>query len=47
MTDVLTKQQRRYCMSQVKNRNTKPEVSVRKLLWQRGFRYRIEHGLQR
>ncbi len=46
MADVLTKKQRSYCMSQVKNRNTKPEVSVRKLLWQKGFRYRIEYGLR-
>ncbi len=46
MADVLTKQQRSYCMSQVRGRNTKLEVTIRKLIWQKGFRYRIEHGLK-
>ena len=45
MADVLTKQQRSYCMSKVKGKNTRLEVLVRKLMWQRGFRYKIGHGL--
>ena len=32
---------RRYNMSQIKNRNTKPEIQVRKFLFSHGFRYRI------
>lgn len=30
-------------MSRVKSKNTKPEVYLRKLLWHRGFRYRINY----
>ena len=32
-------------MSRVKGRNTGLEITVRKLIWSKGFRYRIEHGL--
>ena len=32
-------------MSRVKGRNTELEKTVRKLIWNKGFRYRIEHGL--
>lgn len=30
-------------MSRVKNKDTKPEVYLRKLLWHRGFRYKISY----
>ena len=30
-------------MSRVKSKNTKPEVYLRKLLWHRGFRYRLNY----
>lgn len=30
-------------MARVKNKNTKPEVYLRKLLWNRGFRYRLNY----
>ena len=43
MTDVLTTFQRRYCMSQIRDRNTKPEQIVRKWLWSNGFRYRLHY----
>jgi DNA mismatch endonuclease (patch repair protein) len=39
--DVLTAEQRHRCMARIKGRNTKPEVQLRKALWQRGFRYRL------
>src|ERR1700759_1956636 len=39
--DVLTATQRSYCMSQIRGRNTKPEVRLRRALWSRGFRYRL------
>ena len=32
---------RSYIMSQVKTKNSKPEMSVRKLLWKNGYRYRL------
>ena len=41
--DKLTKEQRHRCMSAVKSKNTKPELLVRKFLFSRGFRYRLNH----
>lgn len=38
--DVHTKETRSYNMSQIKNKNTKPEEIVRKYLFNRGLRYR-------
>lgn len=45
MTDVLTKEQRSYCMSQIKGKDTKPEVLLRKTLWNLGYRYRLKSRL--
>ncbi len=45
MSDVLTPEQRSYCMSQIKDKNTKPEVALRKALWAHGYRYRIRNRL--
>ena len=42
--DKLTKEQRHRCMSAIKGRNTKPELLVRKFLFSRGFRYRLNHS---
>ncbi len=41
MSDRHTHEQRRYNMQQIKGKNTKPEISLRKLLFAEGFRYRI------
>lgn len=41
--DKLTKEQRHRCMSAIKSKNTKPELLVRKFLFSRGFRYRLNH----
>ena len=41
--DKLTKEQRHRCMSAIKGKNTKPELVVRKFLFCRGFRYRLNH----
>jgi len=41
MTDVHNKQTRSYNMSQIKGKNTKPEMLVRKFLFANGFRYRL------
>lgn len=38
--DVHTKEIRRYNMSRIRNKNTKPEELVRKYLFSRGLRYR-------
>jgi len=39
--DVHDKATRSYNMSQIKGKNTKPELLVRKFLFSQGFRYRI------
>ena len=39
--DVLTKKQRSYCMSKIRCKDTKPEISVRKIIYNLGYRYRI------
>lgn len=41
MADVHSKEIRSYNMSQIKGKNTKPEILVRKLLFSKGFRYRL------
>jgi len=41
MTDVHDKQTRSYNMSQIKGKNTKPEMLVRRFLFSKGFRYRL------
>ena len=41
--DKLTKEQRHRCMSAIKGKNTKPELLVRKYLFSRGFRYRLNY----
>ena len=46
MTDVLSQDQRSYCMSRIRSENTKPEVWLRKSLWRLGYRYRIKSKLQ-
>src|SRR5688572_5149831 len=41
MADVHDKKTRSYNMSQIKGKNTKPEMLVRKFLHANGFRYRL------
>ena len=41
--DKLTKEQRHRCMSSIRCKDTKPEMLVRKFLFSRGFRYRLNH----
>ena len=40
MADVLTPEQRSYCMSKVKDKDTSPEIAIRSELHRRGFRFR-------
>lgn len=44
MTDVLTPQQRSFNMSQIRGRDTKPEMIVRSIVHRLGFRYRLHHS---
>ena len=41
MADVHSKEVRSYNMSQIRSKNTKPELVVRKYLFAKGFRYRL------
>jgi DNA mismatch endonuclease, patch repair protein len=41
MTDVHEPEIRSYNMSQIRSKNTKPEMIVRKYLFKMGFRYRL------
>jgi DNA mismatch endonuclease (patch repair protein) len=46
MTDVLTPKQRTYNMSQIRGKNTTPEIKLRKMLFAAGIRgYRIHYNL--
>lgn len=40
-SDNLTPEQRRYTMSRVKDKNTRPELVVRRLVFALGYRYRL------
>lgn len=39
--DKLSPQQRHDCMASIRSRDTKPELVVRRGLWRKGFRYRL------
>ena len=41
--EKLTKEQRHHCMASIRGKNTGPEIMVRKFLFSRGFRYRLNH----
>ena len=41
--DKLSKQQRHANMAAIRSKDTKPEMIVRRGLWSRGFRYRLNH----
>ncbi len=41
MADVHTPEQRRFNMQQIKGKDTKPEMLVRKFLHANGFRYKL------
>lgn len=41
MTDVHDRKTRSFNMSQIRSRDTKPELLVRKFLFAKGFRYKL------
>ena len=43
MADIKTPEARSYNMSQIRGKDTKPELIVRKFLFRNGFRYRIHN----
>lgn len=42
MTDVMTPEQRSRCMAAIRGKDTKPEIIVRKYLFSRGMRFRVQ-----
>ncbi len=44
MADVHDIETRSFNMSMIKGKNTKPEIMVRKFLFQNGFRYRVNYS---
>jgi DNA mismatch endonuclease Vsr len=44
MPDIFDKEKRSQIMSKVKNKDTKPEIIVRKLLYSIGYRYRVNYS---
>lgn len=42
MADVMTPEQRSRCMAAIKGKDTKPELLVRKYLFSRGLRFRVQ-----
>ena len=42
MADVMTPEQRSRCMAAIKGKDTKPEMIVRKYLFSRGLRFRVQ-----
>jgi len=43
MADVMTPEQRSRCMAAIKGKDTKPEILVRKFLFSKGLRYRVNN----
>jgi len=41
MTDIVSKKKRSQMMAGIKGKNTKPEVAIRKALFNKGYRYRL------
>lgn len=45
--DVLTKEQRSYCMSQIRGKDTKTELGFRKYVWNKGLKtYRVKNKIK-
>lgn len=45
MVDNLAPEQRRRCMASVRQKGTKPELELRRILWAKGLRYRLNRRL--
>lgn len=45
MADIISREQRSKLMARVRNRDTRPELELRRMLWSRGLRYRLRVSL--
>jgi len=43
MADNLSREKRSKVMASIRGKNTKPEVTIRKILWKKGMRYRLHN----
>lgn len=43
MTDLMTPEQRHRCMAAIKGRDTRPEITVRRFLFAKGLRFRVNY----
>ena len=43
--DIVSSEKRSQMMSSIKNKNTKPEIIVRKIIFDLGFRYRLNQKI--
>jgi DNA mismatch endonuclease, patch repair protein len=47
MVDRVSKQKRSKIMSAIRSKNTLPEIFLRKALWAKGLRFRIQYGKEK
>jgi DNA mismatch endonuclease, patch repair protein len=47
MVDRISKEKRSKIMSAIRSKNTQPEVLLRKALWAKRFRYRVQYGKEK
>lgn len=43
--DIFTKEKRSWNMSRIKSKDTTPEINIRKYLFKKGYRYRINYKI--
>jgi len=43
MADNLSREKRSKVMASIRGKNTRPEVTIRKILWKKGMRYRLHN----
>ncbi len=47
MVDKITKEKRSQIMSSIRSKNTKPELALRKALWKKDLRFRVQYGTEK
>jgi DNA mismatch endonuclease (patch repair protein) len=47
MVDRISKEKRSKIMSAIRSKDTKPEITLRKVLWKAGLRFRIYYGKEK
>jgi DNA mismatch endonuclease, patch repair protein len=47
MVDRVSKEKRSKIMSAIRSKNTRPEIVLRKALWGKGMRFRVQYGKEK